>query len=56
MKKLIDWHKSLIERAQEQFGLSGYQMYLSGFLEGALVIWVIIQISSLFKTSSEFPF
>ena len=25
MKKIIDWHKSLIERAQEQFGLSNFQ-------------------------------
>ncbi len=56
MKKLIDWHKSLVERAQEQFGLSGYQMYLSGLLEGALLLWVIMKIASLFKPSSEFPF
>ena len=56
MKRIIDWHKSLIERAQEEFGLSGYQMYLSGLLEGALVLWVIMKISDLFKTTSDFPF
>ena len=56
MKKLIDWHKSLIQNAQEQFGLSGYQMYLSGLLEGALAIWVIIKVASIFKHNAEFPF
>ena len=56
MKRIIDWHKSLVERAQEEFGLSGYQMYLSGLLEGALVLWVIMKISDLFKTTSDFPF
>ena len=56
MKRIIDWHKSLVERAQQELGLSGYQMYLSGLLEGALVLWVIMKVASLFKTSSEFPF
>jgi len=56
MKRIIDWHKSLIERAQEEFGLSGYQMYLSGLLEGALVLWVITKVADLFKTTSDFPF
>ncbi len=56
MKRIIDWHKSLVERAQEEFGLSGYQMYLSGLLEGALVLWVIMKVSDLFKTTSDFPF
>ena len=56
MKRIIDWHKSLVERAQKEFGLSGYQMYLSGLLEGALVLWVIMKISDLFKTTSDFPF
>jgi|GEM_PF-1839682 len=56
MKRIIDWHKTLVERAQQEFGLSGYQMYLSGLLEGALVLWVIMKISDLFKTTSDFPF
>ena len=56
MKKIVEWHKSLVERAQEEFGLSGYQMYLSGLLEGALVLWVIMKVASIFKTNSEFPF
>ncbi len=56
MKRIIDWHKSLVVRAQEEFGLSGYQMYLSGLLEGALVLWIIIKVSSLFKSGSDFPF
>ena len=56
MKRIIDWHKSLVERAQEEFGLSGYQMYLSGLLEGALVLWVIMKVAELFKTTSDFPF
>ena len=56
MKRIIDWHKSLVERAQEEFGLSGYQMYLSGLLEGALVLWVILKVGDLFKTTSDFPY
>ena len=56
MKRIIDWHKSLVERAQEEFGLSGYQMYLSGLLEGALVLWVIMKVGDLFKTTSDFPY
>ena len=56
MKRIINWHKSLVERAQEEFGLSGYQMYLSGLLEGALLLWVIMKVAALFKTSSDFPF
>ena len=56
MKRIINWHKSLVERAQEEFGLSGYQMYLSGLLEGALVLWVIIKVAELFKTTSDFPY
>ena len=56
MKKIIDLHKSLIETAQEELGLSGYQMYLSGLLEGALVFWIMIKVASLFKISPEFPF
>ena len=56
MKRIIDWHKSLVERAQEEFGLSGYQMYLSGLLEGALVLWVIMKVVDLFKTTSDFPY
>ena len=56
MKRIIDWHKTLVESAQQQFGLSGYQMYLSGLLEGALVLWVIMKVADLFKTTSDFPF
>ena len=56
MKRIIDWHKSLVERAQEEFGLSGYQMYLSGLLEGALVLWIIMKVAALLKTKSDFPF
>ncbi|WP_269623451.1 hypothetical protein [Prochlorococcus marinus] len=56
MRKIIDWHKSLVERAQKELGLTGYQMYLSGLLEGALIFWVIMKVASLFKPSPEFPF
>ena len=56
MKKIIDWHKSLVEKAQKELELTNYQLYWSGFLEGALVIWILIQASSFIKGSSEFPF
>ena len=56
MKKFFDWHKSLIERAQNQFGLSNYALYLSGILEGAIYMWIILKIIPLFFGSKEvFP-
>ncbi len=56
MKKIVNWHKSMIERAQKEFGLSGYQMYLSGLLEGALILWVIMRVSSMSTVNSDIPF
>tara|TARA_B100000700_G_C14664921_1_gene678080 strand:- start:372 stop:539 length:168 start_codon:yes stop_codon:yes gene_type:complete len=53
---LIKWHKSLVERAQKEFGLSSYALYWSGFLEGALFIWLIMKAFSFFATKSDFPF
>ena len=44
MKKLIDWHKSFVERAQEQLGLSNYALYLTGILEGAFYMWIILRV------------
>ena len=45
MKKLIKWHKSMIERAQKEMGLSNYTMYWMAFIEGALVMWLIMKIT-----------
>ena len=46
MKKLIKWHKSVLERLQKEMGLSNYTLYWMAFLEGALVMWVIMKIAS----------
>ena len=56
MKKILDWHKSLIEHAQEQLGLSNYALYLAGILEGALYMWIILNVIHwIFGTKAEFP-
>ena len=56
MKKILDWHKSLIEHAQEQLGLSNYALYLAGILEGALYMWIILKVIPwIAGTKAEFP-
>tara|TARA_Y100001968_G_scaffold298052_1_gene307642 strand:- start:176 stop:418 length:243 start_codon:yes stop_codon:yes gene_type:complete len=54
--KLIQWHKSFVERAQKEMGISNYALYWFGFLEGALVMWIIMKVISVFRVKSEFPF
>ena len=57
MNKIIDWHKSFVEKAQKQLGISNYALYWFGFFEGALVMWVIIKLVSAFATrSAGLPF
>tara|TARA_Y100001968_G_scaffold141580_1_gene129432 strand:- start:456 stop:629 length:174 start_codon:yes stop_codon:yes gene_type:complete len=57
MSKLIDWHRSFIEKAQKQLGISNYALYWYGFLEGALVMWLITKLISTFNVSTnEIPF
>ncbi len=56
MKKIIDWHRSLVEKAQKELELTNYQLYWSGFLEGGLVLWIVMKVTSAVKGSSEFPF
>ena len=56
MKKLLDWHRSLIERAQEQLGLSNYALYMAGILEGALYMWLILKVIPwIFGNKAAFP-
>ncbi len=56
MKKIIDWHKSFIESAQRQLGLSNYTLYLLGILEGALYMWIILKaLPWIFRSKAEFP-
>ena len=56
MKKIIDWHKSFVERAQTQLGLSNYTLYLFGILEGALYMWILLKIIPwFFANKAEFP-
>tara|TARA_B100000700_G_scaffold236873_1_gene262915 strand:+ start:166 stop:342 length:177 start_codon:yes stop_codon:yes gene_type:complete len=56
MKKIIDWHKSLVESAQNQLGLSNYTLYLTGIIEGALYMWIILKVIPwIFKSKAEFP-
>ena len=55
MKKINDWHRSLIERAQDQLGLSNYALYLSGILEGAFYMWIILKaLPWIFARKDEF--
>ena len=56
MKKIIDWHRTLVEKAQKELELTNYQLYWSGFLEGALVLWIVMKVTSVVKGSPEFPF
>ena len=53
---LIKWHKSLVERAQKELGLSSYALYWSGFLEGALSVWIIMKVFSTLTTRTDFSF
>ncbi|KGG14914.1 MULTISPECIES: hypothetical protein [unclassified Prochlorococcus] len=46
MNKFINWHKSILERVQKEMGLSNYTLYWMAFLEGALVMWIIIKVVS----------
>tara|TARA_Y100001968_G_scaffold315448_1_gene342058 strand:- start:2023 stop:2199 length:177 start_codon:yes stop_codon:yes gene_type:complete len=56
MKKLIDWHQSFIDRAQKQLGLSNYALYLTGILEGALYMWLIMKVLPwFFGSRGDFP-
>ena len=54
--KLIKWHKLFVERAQKEMGISNYALYWFGFLEGALVMWIIIKVISALRLKSDFPF
>ena len=54
--KLIQWHKSFIDRAQKEMGISNYALYWFGFLEGSLVMWIIMKVISVLGVRSEFPF
>ncbi len=56
MMKIIEWHKSFVERAQKEMGISNYALYWFGFVEGALVMWLILKVISWFSVRSEFPF
>ena len=53
---LIKWHKTFVERAQKEMGISNYALYRIGFLEGALVMWLLMKVISALWIKSEFPF
>ena len=52
---LIKWHKSLVEKIQKELGISNYSLYWFGFIEGAIVMWVILKVFTLFMNRSELP-
>ena len=54
--KLIQWHKSFIDRAQKEMGISNYALYWFGFLEGAVFFWIMMKVISVLGVRSEFPF
>ena len=45
MKDLIEWHKKIIDQVQKETGLSSYALHWMSFIEGALVMWVIMRIA-----------
>ena len=56
MKKIIEWHKSFIERAQKQLNLSTYSLYLFGVIEGALYMWIFLKLTPwIIQRKAEFP-
>ena len=56
MKKIIDWHRSFVEKAQKGLQLTNCQLYWSGFLKGALFLLVVPKVSFVAKGCSDFPF
>ncbi len=50
----IKWHKIFLERAQKEMGISNYALYWFGFLEGALVMWIIMKVIAALRIKSEF--
>ncbi len=57
MNKLIDLHKSFVKKAQKQLGISNYALYWIGFFEGALVMWLMMKLVSVFSSrSAALPF
>lgn len=56
MKRFFDWHKSFVERAQKQLGLSNYSLYLFGIFEGALYMWIFLKVVPwLFNSNTDIP-
>ena len=56
MKEILDWHKSLIESAQKQLGLSNYSLYWFGILEGALYMCLLMKVIPwIFARKAEIP-
>ncbi len=56
MKKFIEWHKSFVESAQKQLGLSNYSLYLFGIFEGAVYMWIVLKVIPwFFGSKSQFP-
>ena len=56
MKKIVDWHKSFVENAQEKLGLSNYALYLFGVIEGALYMWIFLKVITwFFGSKTDFP-
>ena len=57
MNKLIAWHKLFVESTQQKLGISNYALYWFGFLEGALIMWLLTKlVAALTNQSSELPF
>ncbi len=52
MNKFIDWHKSFVEKAQKELGISNYALYWYGFLEGVLAFWIITKMAGLLMNKS----
>tara|TARA_Y100001968_G_scaffold28689_1_gene22187 strand:- start:1151 stop:1318 length:168 start_codon:yes stop_codon:yes gene_type:complete len=52
----IQWHKSFIERAQKEMGISNYALYWLGFVEGAIVTWLLLKAVSVLNSRSEIIF
>jgi hypothetical protein len=41
MKRLIEWHKELLNDAADKFGLSAYQITWIAFVKGLLIGYLV---------------
>ena len=58
MNNIINWHKSLVESVQKELKISNYGLYWYGFLDGVLLMWIVIKVIPFFfdRSTPDFSF